>query len=646
MAEDKEILSNYDANQIQVLDGLEHVRKRPSMYIGSTSARGLHHLVVEVVGNSIDEVLAGFCDRIEVTIHRDGSLTNSDNGRGIPVDMHETGRPALEIVMTVLGAGGKFGGEGYKYSGGLHGVGVSVVNALSEWLEVRVKRNGHTYYQRYERGVPTGEIRIIGPAEGTGTTTTFKPDPEIFETAEFNYETLYNYLREQAFLNKGVTITLTDERTGRHELFHYPGGIVSFVEYLNKNKDPLHKEIVSISKEVKEKDVAVEVALQYNETYVENVFSFANGVNTVEGGTHLTGFRAALTRTINDYARKNGLLKEKDQNFTSDDVREGLTAVISVKLREPQFEGQTKTKLGNSEIAGLVQSIVSEGLAEFLEENPAAARKIVEKALLAARTREEVRKVKELTRRKNALEVTSLPGKLADCIVNDPAQAEIYIVEGDSAGGSAKQGRDRHFQAVLPLWGKMMNVERARRDEVLKNQKLEPVIVALGAGIGEDFDLAKLRYHKIIIMADADIDGSHIRTLLLTFFYRYMRPLVENGHVYIAQPPLYRVSAGTKKKIEHYYAYSDRELEQLVARLGKENVKEIQRYKGLGEMDAEQLWETTMNPATRTMLQVTMEDAIEADQIFSLLMGDKVEPRREFIQAHAKEVVNLDWYGA
>ena len=646
MAEDKEILSNYDANQIQVLDGLEHVRKRPSMYIGSTSARGLHHLVVEVVGNSIDEVLAGFCDRIEVTIHRDGSLTNSDNGRGIPVDMHETGRPALEIVMTVLGAGGKFGGEGYKYSGGLHGVGVSVVNALSEWLEVRVKRNGHTYYQRYERGVPTGEIRIIGPAEGTGTTTTFKPDPEIFETAEFNYETLYNYLREQAFLNKGVTITLTDERTGRHELFHYPGGIVSFVEYLNKNKDPLHKEIVSISKEVKEKDVAVEVALQYNETYVENVFSFANGVNTVDGGTHLTGFRAALTRTINDYARKNGLLKEKDQNFTSDDVREGLTAVISVKLREPQFEGQTKTKLGNSEIAGLVQSIVSEGLAEFLEENPAAARKIVEKALLAARTREEVRKVKELTRRKNALEVTSLPGKLADCIVNDPAQAEIYIVEGDSAGGSAKQGRDRHFQAVLPLWGKMMNVERARRDEVLKNQKLEPVIVALGAGIGEDFDLAKLRYHKIIIMADADIDGSHIRTLLLTFFYRYMRPLVENGHVYIAQPPLYRVSAGTKKKIEHYYAYSDRELEQLVARLGKENVKEIQRYKGLGEMDAEQLWETTMNPATRTMLQVTMEDAIEADQIFSLLMGDKVEPRREFIQAHAKEVVNLDWYGA
>ncbi|MGQ9778988.1 MAG: DNA topoisomerase (ATP-hydrolyzing) subunit B [Bacillota bacterium] len=644
MAEEKEVL-RYDANQIQVLDGLEHVRKRPSMYIGSTSARGLHHLVVEVVGNSIDEVLAGFCDRIDVTIHKDGSLTNSDNGRGIPVDMHETGRPALEIVMTVLGAGGKFGGEGYKYSGGLHGVGVSVVNALSEWLEVRVKRDGRLYYQRYERGVPVTGIEVLGPAEGTGTITTFKPDPEIFETAEFNYETLYNYLREQAFLNKGVTITLTDERTGKHEVFHYPGGIVAFVEYLNKNKDPIHKEIISISKEIKEKDVAVEVALQYNDTYVENVFTFANGVNTVEGGTHLTGFRAALTRTINEYARKCGLLKEKDQNFTSDDVREGLTAVISVKLREPQFEGQTKTKLGNSEIAGLVQSIVAEGLAEFLEENPAAARKIVEKALLAARTREEVRKVKELTRRKNALEVSSLPGKLADCIVNDPAQAEIYIVEGDSAGGSAKQGRDRHFQAVLPLWGKMMNVERARRDEVLKNQKLEPVIVALGAGIGEDFDLSKLRYHKIIIMADADIDGSHIRTLLLTFFYRYMRPLIEHGHVYIAQPPLYRVSAG-KKKVEHYYAYSDKELEQLVAKLGKENIKEIQRYKGLGEMDAEQLWETTMNPATRTMLQVTLEDAIEADQIFSLLMGDKVEPRREFIQAHAKEVVNLDWYGA
>ena len=637
----------YDANQIQVLDGMEHVRKRPSMYIGSTSARGLHHLVVEVVGNSIDEVLAGSCDRIEVTLHRDGSLTNSDNGRGIPVDMHETGRSAVEVVMTVLGAGGKFGGEGYKYSGGLHGVGVSVVNALSEWCEVRVRRNGKIYRQRYERGIPATELEVVGPAEDTGTTTTFRPDPEIFESAEFQYDTLYNYLREQAFLNKGVAITLKDERIDKTEVFHYEGGIVSFVEYLNQNKGALHKEIISLQREIQEKDVSVEVAIQYNDTYVENVFSFANGVNTVEGGTHLTGFRAALTRTINDYARKNGLLKEKDQNFSSDDVREGLTAVISIKLREPQFEGQTKTKLGNSEIAGLVQSIVGEGLAEFLEENPATARKVIEKALLAARTREEVRKAKELTRRKNALEVTSLPGKLADCILSDPSLSEIYIVEGDSAGGSAKQGRDRHFQAILPLWGKMMNVERARRDEVLKNQKLEPVIVALGAGVGEDFDPGKLRYHKIIIMADADIDGSHIRTLLLTFFYRYMQPVIEKGYVYIAQPPLYRVSAAVgKKKIEHHYAYNDKQLEQLTARLGKDNIKEIQRYKGLGEMDAEQLWETTMNPATRTMLKVTMDDAIEADQIFSLLMGDKVEPRREFIQAHAKEVVNLDWYGA
>ncbi|MGE5550516.1 MAG: DNA topoisomerase (ATP-hydrolyzing) subunit B [Bacteroidota bacterium] len=645
MAEDLRATTNYDANQIQVLDGMEHVRKRPSMYIGSTSARGLHHLVVEVVGNSIDEVLAGFCNRIDVTVHKDGSLTNSDNGRGIPVDMHETGRPAVEVVMTVLGAGGKFGGEGYKYSGGLHGVGVSVVNALSEWLEVRVRRHGKTYQQRYARGVPEGDLRVIGSADDTGTTTTFKPDPEIFESAEFSYDTLYNYLREQAFLNKGVRITLTDERIDKTEIFFYEGGIVSFVEYLNKNKDPLHKNIISIARELTEKDVSVEAALQYNDTYVENVFSFANGVNTLEGGTHLTGFRAALTRTINDYARKNGLLKEKDQNFSSDDVREGLTAVLSVKLREPQFEGQTKTKLGNSEMTGIVQSILSEGLAEFFEENPATARKVIEKCLLAARTREEVRKVKELTRRKNALEVTSLPGKLADCIISDPALSEIYIVEGDSAGGSAKQGRDRHFQAILPLWGKMMNVERARRDEVLKNQKLEPVIVALGAGVGEDFDPAKLRYHKIIIMADADIDGSHIRTLLLTFFYRYMKPLVENGHVYIAQPPLYRVTVG-KKKAEHHYAYSDKQLEQLVASLGKDNIKEVQRYKGLGEMDAEQLWETTMAPATRTMLRVTMEDAVEADQIFSLLMGDKVEPRREFIQAHAKEVVNLDWYGA
>ena len=635
---------NYDANQIQVLDGIEHVRKRPSMYIGATSARGLHHLVVEVVSNSVDEALEGYCTRIEILINADGSLTVRDNGRGIPVGMHETGRSALEIVMTVLGAGGKFGSSAYKYSSGLHGVGVSVVNALSSWLEVRVRTDGQTYFQRYECGIPIADVKVIGPADGTGTTTTFFPDADIFETAEFTYETLHNYVREQAFLNKGLTIDLTDERVGKQEVFCYEGGIVSFVEYLNQNKDPLHKEIISISREITEREVMVDAALQYNGTYVENVFSFANDVNTMEGGTHLSGFRAALTRTINDYARRMGLLKEKDANFSSDDVREGLTAIIAVKLREPQFEGQTKTKLGNSEIAGLVQSVVGEGLAEFLEEHPAAAKKIVEKALLAARTRDEVRKVKELTRRKNALEVTALPGKLADCIISDPALSEIYIVEGDSAGGSAKQGRDRHFQAILPLWGKMMNVERARRDEVLKNQKLEPVIVALGAGVGEEFDPARLRYHKVIIMADADIDGSHIRTLLLTFFYRYMKALVENGYIYIAQPPLYRLAVG-KKKLEYHYAYSDKQLEQLTARLTKEAIKEVQRYKGLGEMDPEQLWETTMNPATRTMLQVTMDDAIEADQVFSLLMGDKVEPRRDFIARHSREVVNLDLYG-
>lgn len=626
---------NYGAQQIQVLEGLEAVRKRPGMYIGSTSARGLHHLVYEVVDNSIDEALAGYCTKVDVIIHKDNSITVIDNGRGIPVEMHEVGKPAVEVVLTVLHAGGKFGGEGYKVSGGLHGVGVSVVNALSEWLEVEVKRDGKIHHMRFERGRTVSSLKVIGTTDETGTTVRFKPDGEIFEDTVFNFDILKQRLRELAFLNRGISITLTDERTDTRKEFQYEGGIVSFVEHLNKNKDVLHPEPVYLSGS--RDTTVVEIAFQYNDGYVENIFSFVNNINTQEGGTHLSGFKIALTRAINDFARKLNMLKENEENLSGDDVREGLTAVISVKIREPQFEGQTKTKLGNSEVRGIVDAIVSDGLNEFFEENPAITRKIIEKALLASRAREAARKARELTRRKNALEVSSLPGKLADCTVKDPAQAEIYLVEGDSAGGSAKQGRDRRFQAILPLRGKILNVEKARLDKILNNEEIRAIVTAVGSGIGEDFDIEKARYGKIIIMTDADVDGAHIRTLLLTFFYRYMQPLITAGHVYIAQPPLYLV----KKGREHWYLYSDDELNRLLTRIGRDGIT-VQRYKGLGEMNPDQLWETTMNPENRTILQVTLEDAMAADEIFSILMGDKVEPRRKFIEEHAKEVRNLD----
>lgn len=626
---------NYGAQQIQVLEGLEAVRKRPGMYIGSTSARGLHHLVYEVVDNSIDEALAGYCTKVDVIIHKDNSITVIDNGRGIPVEMHEVGKPAVEVVLTVLHAGGKFGGEGYKVSGGLHGVGVSVVNALSEWLEVEVKRDGKIHHMRFERGRTVSSLKVIGTTDETGTTVRFKPDGEIFEDTVFNFDILKQRLRELAFLNRGISITLTDERTDTRKEFQYEGGIVSFVEHLNKNKDVLHPEPVYLSGS--RDTTVVEIAFQYNDGYVENIFSFVNNINTQEGGTHLSGFKIALTRAINDFARKLNMLKDNEENLSGDDVREGLTAVISVKIREPQFEGQTKTKLGNSEVRGIVDAIVSDGLNEFFEENPAITRKIIEKALLASRAREAARKARELTRRKNALEVSSLPGKLADCTVKDPAQAEIYLVEGDSAGGSAKQGRDRRFQAILPLRGKILNVEKARLDKILNNEEIRAIVTAVGSGIGEDFDIEKARYGKIIIMTDADVDGAHIRTLLLTFFYRYMQPLITAGHVYIAQPPLYLV----KKGREHWYLYSDDELNRLLTRIGRDGIT-VQRYKGLGEMNPDQLWETTMNPENRTILQVTLEDAMAADEIFSILMGDKVEPRRKFIEEHAKEVRNLD----
>ncbi|MFS8573153.1 MAG: DNA topoisomerase (ATP-hydrolyzing) subunit B [Clostridia bacterium] len=629
----------YEAEQIQVLEGLEAVRRRPGMYIGSTDARGLHHLFVEVVDNSIDEAMAGFCDRVDVTIHSDGSLTVIDNGRGIPVSIHpKTGRPAVETVMTVLHAGGKFGeGGGYKVSGGLHGVGVSVVNALSEWCEVEVRRGGKIYRQRYRRGVPEHDLEVVGETdpEDTGTTTTFMPDAEIFETLEFNAETVSARLRELAYLNRGVLIIFRDERTGKETRFQYDGGIVSFVEHINKLKDPLHPDVIYIQGTVG--TTIVELAMQYNEGYSETVYTFANNINTQEGGTHLSGFRSALTRTINDYARKANLLKSNEEGLTGDDVREGLTAVLSVRLIDPQFEGQTKTKLGNSEVRGIVESVVSEGLATYLEEHPAEARKIVEKAIQAARAREAARKARELTRRKNALEISSLPGKLADCTLTDPELCELYLVEGDSAGGTAKQGRDRRFQAIMPLRGKILNTERARLDKMLSNTVIRDMISALGTGVGEDFDISKARYGKVIIMTDADSDGAHIRTLLLTFFFRYMRALIEEGRVYIALPPLYLVRKG---KQEHY-CWSDEELERLLDEIGRQGV-EVQRYKGLGEMNAEQLWETTMNPEARTILRVTIEDAVAADEIFSILMGDKVEPRREFIEANAKYVERLD----
>ena len=628
----------YDENQIQVLEGLEAVRKRPGMYIGSTSSRGLHHLVYEIVDNSIDEAMAGYCDKINVFIHKDNSITVIDNGRGMPVGMHhKMKKPTVEVIMTILHAGGKFGGGGYKVSGGLHGVGASVVNALSEICEVEVKRENHIWRQVFKRGKVASGLDIIGDSEEQGTKIHFKPDTEIFEEIEYDYDTLAQRLRELAFLNKGIKISLKDERDDKEELFHYEGGIKSFVSYLNRNKQTIHKEPIYV--EGKKEDYSVEIAIQYNDGYTENIFSFANNIDTVEGGTHLAGFKSALTRVFNDYARKFGILKENDKNLSGEDIREGLTAVISIKLVDPQFEGQTKTKLGNSEVRGIVDSIMGETLNNFLQENPQIAKMILNKSLMASRAREAARKARELTRRKSVLENTSLPGKLADCSSKDPSECEIYLVEGDSAGGSAKQGRDRKFQAILPLRGKIMNVEKQRLDKILGYEEIRAMITAFGAGIAEEFDVSKIRYNKIIIMTDADVDGAHIRTLLLTFFFRYMKELVEKCHVYIAQPPLYRVAKGKKE----YYAYSDKELDVLLTEIGgKDSNVDIQRYKGLGEMDSEQLWDTTMNPETRTLIQVNVEDTVAADEIFTILMGDKVEPRRNFIQENAKKVVNLD----
>ncbi len=626
---------DYGAEQIQILEGLEAVRKRPGMYIGSTSERGLHHLVYEVVDNSIDEALAGYCTHVDVAIEPDNSITVVDNGRGIPVDMHESGKPAVEVVLTVLHAGGKFGGDGYKVSGGLHGVGVSVVNALSTSMDVEVKRDGKIHQITFARGITAKPLTIVGDTEETGTRVHFVPDPEIFTTTVYDFDILKHRLRELAFLNQGITITLNDKRNNRKDTYFYEGGIKSFVEHLNRKKEIINPEPIYFNG-TKDENV-VEIAMQYNDSYTENIYSFVNNINTEEGGTHLAGFKIALTRAANDFARKQGILKASDGNLSGEDVREGLTCVISLKIHEPQFEGQTKTKLGNSEIRGIVDSIVTEGLSEYFEENPVITKKVIEKAIMASRAREAARKARELTRRKNALEVSSLPGKLADCSVKDPEQAEIYIVEGDSAGGSAKQGRDRRFQAILPLRGKILNVEKARLDKIFANAEIRTMITAFGTGISEDFDLAKRRYGKIIIMTDADVDGAHIRTLLLTFFYRYMKPLIEHGHVFIAQPPLYQIRKGKK----HWYTYSDEELAKKLDEVGRDNIA-VQRYKGLGEMNPEQLWETTMDPQGRTMLQVHMEDAEEADELFTILMGDKVEPRRQFIEEHANLVKNLD----
>ena len=639
----------YDGDQIQVLEGLEAVRKRPGMYIGSTGPRGLHHLVYEIVDNAIDEALAGFCDKIDVRLLPGNVVYVSDNGRGIPVGVqHKTGLPAVTVVFTILHAGGKFGGGSYKVSGGLHGVGASVVNALSTWLEVEVVSEGQLYFQRFERGKAVTQLENRGPApqgRERGTVVRFQADPEIFkETTVYEYEVLQKRLREQAFLNAGVHIQLTDERPAEdrpeserdreipyRNSYCYEGGISSFVEHINASKDVLHPDVIHFSAVAEDENSTAEVALQYTDTYQEQIFSFANNIRTTDGGTHEDGFKRALTRVMNDYARKYNILKENDKNLSGEDVREGLTCVISVKLKEAQFEGQTKAKLGNTEMSSLVSSMLYKHMMTYLEENPATARTIFDKALSASRAREAARKARDLARRKTALENTTLPGKLADCQSRDTEETEIYIVEGDSAGGSAKGGRDRKFQAILPLWGKMLNVEKARLDKVYSNEKLMPVVMALGTGIGEDFDLSKLRYGKIIIMADADVDGSHIRTLLLTFFFRFMRPLVEEGHVYLAQPPLYRITKGKR----HYYAFSDQQRDQIMAELA--GGYEIQRYKGLGEMDSEQLWETTMNPETRTMRRVEVEDAIEADEVFTVLMGDKVEPRRDFIMKRAKE---------
>ena len=629
---------HYDASDIQVLEGLEAVRKRPGMYIGTTDVKGLHHLVWEIVDNSIDEALAGYCDNIEIVINKDNSITVKDNGRGIPVDIHKkTGISTVETVYTVLHAGGKFGGGGYKVSGGLHGVGISVVNALSKWLVADVYRNGKIYRQTYEKGITTSELEVVGESHHTGTIINFMPDETIFDEIEFKYETLEHRLRELSFLNKGVKIVFEDKREGsqRKKEFHYEGGLVEFVKYLNKTKTPIHDDVVYIDKKVG--DSIVEIAMQYTDGYTENIYSFANNIDTHEGGTHLAGFKAALTKTVNDYAKRNKLIKENEGNLTGEDIREGLTAVISVKLPDPQFEGQTKTKLGNTYMRGNVDGVTVEELGAFLEENPTTARTIVDKGLRAQRAREAAKRARELTRRKSVLESTSLPGKLADCAEKDPAKSEIFLVEGDSAGGSAKQGRDRHTQAILPLRGKILNVEKSRLDRILSSDEIKNMITAFGCGIGNDFDLEKARYHKIVIMTDADVDGAHIRTLLLTFFFRYMRPLIENGYVYAAQPPLYKV----KKQKKEYYVYSDKELEVLLEEIGRTGV-ELQRYKGLGEMNAEQLWDTTMNPETRTLLQVTIEDAVMADQVFSMLMGDKVGPRKEFIEENATYVTNLD----
>ena len=634
MSKDK---ARYGAEQIQVLEGLEAVRKRPGMYIGSTSTRGLHHLVYEVVDNSIDEALAGYCTHIEVTIQEDNSITVVDNGRGIPVAMHKIGKPAVEVVLTVLHAGGKFGGDGYPISGGLHGVGISVVNALSVWTKVQVKRDGYLWGISFTRGVtdePLRKIRPLETGEETGTKVSFKPDHEIFPDTVYDFNTLKTRLRELAFLNKGLHITLTDKRgEGKSEVYCYEGGLTSFVEFLNQSHQAVNPTIINVDGE--KNKVIVDIAMQYNDGYSENILTFVNDIFTEEGGTHLSGFRSGLTRTINDYGRSAGIIKENEDNLSGEDVREGLTAVISVKVREPQFEGQTKTKLGNSEVKGIVDNIISDGLKEFFEEHPSEAKAIITKTISASRARQAARRARELTRRKNALEISSLPGKLADCSEKNPDQTEIYLVEGDSAGGSAKQGRDRRFQAILPLRGKIINVEKARLDKILANDEIRSMITAFGTGIGQEFDLSKRRYDKIIIMTDADVDGAHIRTLLLTFFYRFMKPLITDGHVYIAQPPLYQVRKG--KQV--WYFYTDESMQAKLDELGRDNNSVVvQRYKGLGEMNPEQLWETTMDPENRTMLKVELEDAAEADRIFSVLMGDKVEPRRKFIEENAKKV--------
>lgn len=628
----------YDAEQIQVLEGLEAVRKRPGMYIGTTSEKGLHHLVWEIVDNSIDEALAGYCDHIQVIIEEDNSITVKDNGRGIPVDIQKkTGRPALEVIMTILHAGGKFGGGGYKVSGGLHGVGASVVNALSSGLQVYVHRNEKVHFLGFKKGVPQGEIEVVGETDITGTVTHFTPDPEIFkEGTVFDFDTLSQRLRELAFLNKGLAITLEDKRGDVEPVsFFYEGGISSYVEYINRTKDVLHEPFYA---EGEDQGITVEVSIQYNDGFTSSLYSFANNIHTYEGGTHEFGFRTGLTRVINDYARKNNLFRENDPNLSGDDVREGMTAIVSIKHPDPQFEGQTKTKLGNSEVRSVTDSVFSESFSKFLFENPAIGKIIVEKGLMASRARTAAKKARELTRRKGALEISNLPGKLADCSSKDAAISELYIVEGDSAGGSAKQGRDRHFQAILPLRGKILNVEKARLDKILSNNEVRMMITALGTGIAEDFDITKARYHKVVIMTDADVDGAHIRTLLLTFFYRYMRPLIEYGYIYIAQPPLYKVQQG---KAAHY-AFDEKELDSILEKLSKTPKPGIQRYKGLGEMNATQLWETTMNPDSRTLLQVELTDAIDADQVFDMLMGDKVEPRRIFIEDNAQYVQNLD----